>query len=186
MKKSQLQEIIREVLNENPEQMLGKQLAIALNRKKAAQSNQFKQTNDGDDDTVNESFLLSALGWILASNTTLDILGKYGAKIFKKYGFDKTSNALKSIHDWAHNNEQNFLKFIGGFFTPFVKDEEKRMKIAKALFIVVLAGLGVKAGIAAADAIKGASNAGAAVSTLKAALKGRDIAVVGADLAKAM
>lgn len=34
MKKSQLQEIVREILNENPEQMLGKQLAIALNRKK--------------------------------------------------------------------------------------------------------------------------------------------------------
>lgn len=182
MKLTQLQEIIREVLNENPEQMLGKQLAIALQRKKAAQSNQFKQTND----TVNESFILSALGWILATNTTLDILGKYGAKIFQKFGFDKTSNALKSIHDWAHNNEKNFLKFIGGFLTPFVKDEEKRMKIAKALFIVVLAGLGIKAGIAVADAIKGASNAGAAVATLKAALKGRDIAVVGADLAKAM
>jgi len=185
MKKSQLQEIIREILTENPEQMLGKQLAIAFNRKKATQSNQFKQTNDGDD-TVNESFILSALGWILATNTTLDLLGKYGAIVFEKFGFDKTSNALKSIHDWAHNNEKNFLKFIGGFLTPFVKDEEKRMKIAKALFIVVLAGLGIKAGIAAMDAIKGASNAGAILPTLKAALKGRDIAVVAADIAKAM
>jgi len=34
MKKSQLQEIVREILNENPEQMLGKQLAIALIEKK--------------------------------------------------------------------------------------------------------------------------------------------------------
>ena len=185
MKKSQLQEIVREILNENPEQMLGKQLAIALHRKKAQQSNQFKQTNDGDD-TVNESFILSALGWILATNTTLDILGKYGARIFKKFGFDKTSNALKSIHDWAHNNEKNFLKFIGGFLTPFVKDEEKRLKIAKALFIVILAALGIKAGVAAMDAIKGATDSLASLQTLKAALKGRDIAVVGADLAKAM
>ena len=124
MKKSQLQEIVRETLNENPEQMLGKQLAIALNRKKATQSNQFKQTNDGDD-TVNESLILSALGWILATNTTLDILGKYGARIFKKFGFDKTSNALKSIHDWAHNNEKNFLKFIGGFLLLLLRMKKK-------------------------------------------------------------
>jgi hypothetical protein len=50
----------------------------------------------------------------------------------------------------------------------------------------VLAGLGIKAGIAAMDAIKGASNAGAILPTLKAALKGRDVAVVAADIAKAM
>ena len=36
------------------------------------------------------------------------------------------------------------------------------------------------------DAIKGATDSLASLQTLKAALKGRDIAVVGADLAKAM
>ena len=181
MKKSQLQELVRDVLNESPEQELGRKLALVLRRKQVAQKNNFK----GKDD-LNESFIISALAYLLATNTVLDMLGKYGAKIFKKYNFDKTANKLKAIHDWAHNNEKNFIKFIGGFLTPFIKDEEKRAKMAKILFIVVLAGLGIKAGVSAAQAMQGAQNAGAAISALKAALKGRDIAVVGAELASSM
>ena len=49
----------------------------------------------------------------------------------------------------------------------------------------MLAGLGVKAGIGAMNALRGGGFASATISAVKAALKGRDIAVVGAEIAGA-
>ena len=170
MKRSQVVSLVREVLNESDEQ----QLAAAL---KAQFQKEF-QKND-----VNEGIMVTVLAWALASNTVLDLLGKYAAKAFRKFGFDKAANKADAIHHWAHENEKNFLNFIGGMLSPFIKDEDKRAKVAKALFIVILAGLGIKAGIGAYKAIEGAQNASAGISAIKAALKGRDVAVVGAELA---
>ena len=67
-----------------------------------------------------------------------------------------------------------------GVISPFVKDEAKRQMVAKGLFIAILAGLGTAAGVGAYKAMKGAKIASGAASGLKAALKGRDIANIGA------
>ena len=58
--------------------------------------------------------------------------------------------------------------------------------VAKGLFIAMLAGLGIKAGIGAMQALRGANVATATIGAVKAALKGRDIAVVGAEIAGAV
>ena len=154
---------------------------LALNFKAALD----KEMEDGQLDEV----AISALGiltWALASNTILDMLGKYASKKLKNIGFDKAADKAAALQKWAHNNEQNFIKFIGGIISPFVKDPSKRVTVAKGLFLLVLVGLGLKAGIGVAKALKATSASGATISALKGALKGRDIANIGKELASAI
>ena len=75
---------------------------------------------------------------------------------------------------------------IGGVISPFVREPSKREVIAKGLFIAVLAGLGIKAGIGAIQAIKGLNAGTAVLSAVKGALKGRDIANIGAEILTAI
>ena len=166
---------LSELILESDETQLGSELAKAI------------EAEFGEEGDVNEVITtVGILSWALASNTVLDILGKYAAKGFKKLGLDKTADKADAVHKWAHNNEVNIVKAISGFMKPFIKDEKKRQLVAKGLFIAMLAGLGVKAGIGALNALRGANVATATISAVKAALKGRDIAVVGAEIAGAV
>ena len=58
--------------------------------------------------------------------------------------------------------------------------------MAKGLFLLVLVGLGIKAGVGVAKALKATSASSATVAALKGALKGRDIANIGKELAAAL
>lgn len=140
---------------------------------------------EGEQD-VNESVVVGILSWALASNTVLDVLGKYAAMALRKMNLDKAADKADAVHKWAHNNEKNIVNVLSGFIKPFVRDEKKRQLVAKGLFIAILAGLGVKAGIGAMNALKGGGLASASVSAVKAALKGRDIAVIGGEIAGAV
>ena len=165
---------ISELLLESDEAQLAAQLKQALD----------KEMEDGK---LDESLTaIGLLSWALASNTILDMLGKYAGKALAKAGFEKAADKAKAVHDWAHNNEKNFIKLIGGVISPFVRDAKKREVVAKGLFIAVLAGLGIKAGIGAIKAIRGLNATSAVLSGLKGALKGRDIANVGAEILAAV
>ena len=166
---------LSELILESDETQLGAELAKAI------------EGEFGEEGDVNEVITtVGVLSWALASNTVLDILGKYTAKGATKLGLEKTANKADAVHKWAHNNEVNIVRAISGFMKPFIKDEKKRQLVAKGLFIAMLAGLGVKAGIGALNALRGANVATATISAVKAALKGRDIAVVGAEIAGAV
>jgi len=166
---------LSELILESDETQLGAELAKAI------------EGEFGEEGDVNEVITtVGVLSWALASNTVLDILGKYAAKGFKKLGLEKAANKADAIHKWAHNNEVNIVRAISGFMKPFIRDQKKRDLVAKGLFIAMLAGLGVKAGIGALNALRGANVATATISAVKAALKGRDIAVVGAEIAGAV
>ena len=141
---------------------------------------------EGEQDVNEIITTVGVLSWALASNTVLDVLGKYAAMALRKMNLDKAADKADAVHKWAHNNEVNIVKAISGFIKPFVKDEKKRQLVAKGLFIAILAGLGVKAGIGAMNALKGGGLASASVSAVKAALKGRDIAVIGGEIAGAV
>jgi len=68
---------LSELILESDEQQLGQELAAAL------------EDEFGKEGEVNEGLtVVGILGWALASNTVLDILGKYAAKGFKKLGLD--------------------------------------------------------------------------------------------------
>ena len=166
---------LSEIIFENDE----KELALSL---KAALDKEFK------DDKLDEVVITVAgiLSWALAGNAILDILGKYAAKKFRKIGFDKAADKAEALHNWAHNNEIKFISFIGKVLSPFIKDADKRETVAKGLFLLILVALGIKAGVGVAKAIKGASAGGATVSALKGALKGRDIANIGSEIAAAI
>jgi|TARA_B110000879_G_scaffold4821_1_gene6309 hypothetical protein len=165
------------IILESDETVLGSEIAKAMEA-------EFGQ--EGADDVNEIITTVGVLSWALASNTVLDVLGKYAAKAFRKGGFDKAADKAEAVHKWAHHNEVNIVKAIGGFLKPFVKDEKKRQLVAKGLFIAMLAGLGVKAGIGAMNALRGGGIASATISAVKAALKGRDIAVVAGEIAKAV
>ena len=165
---------ISELLLESDEAQLAAQLKQALD----------KEMEDGK---LDESLTaIGLLSWALASNTILDMLGKYAGKALAKAGFEKAADKANAVHDWAHNNEKNFIRLIGGVISPFVRDAKKREVVAKGLFIAVLAALGIKAGIGAIKAIRGLNATSAVLSGVKGALKGRDIANVGAEILSAV
>jgi|SaaInlLV_10m_DNA_1039704.scaffolds.fasta_scaffold35476_2 hypothetical protein len=165
---------LHSILLESEEKQLALQLKQALD----------KEMEDGQ---LDESLTaLGLLSWLLASNTVIDILGKYAAKALRKLNLDKAADKAEAIHHWAHNNEKAMVNVIAQVISPFVKDKNKRQNIAKGLFIAILAGLGVKAGIGALNAIRGANVGSAALSLTKGALKGRDIANVGKEIVGSM
>jgi len=161
---------IQDILLESEEQQLAAQIKAVLD----------KEMKDGE---LNE-FIdpVSILGYLLASNTILDILGKYTAKVLRKMNLNKAADKAQAVHDWAHHNEKAMVAVIAQVISPFVKDKSKRDNIAKGMFIAILAALGIQAGIGALDAIRGANVGTAALSMTKSALKGRDIANVGKEI----
>jgi len=165
---------LHDILLENDETVLGQELKAAFDQ----------EMEDGKLDEALTA--VGILGWALASNTVLDILGKYSAKALRKMNLDKAADKAEAIHDWAHKNEKAVVNVIAQVISPFVKDENKRANIAKGLFIAVLAALGLKAGIGALNAIRGANVGTAALGLTKSALKGRDIANVGKEILAAV
>jgi len=165
---------LHDILLESDETVLGQELKAALDQ----------EMEDGKLDEALTA--VGILGWALASNTIIDILGKYSAKVLRKLNLDKAADKAEAIHNWAHDNEKAMVNVIATVIKPFVKDENKRSNIAKGLFIAILAGLGISAGVGALNAIRGANVGTAALGLTKSALKGRDIAQVGKEIIAAI
>ena len=165
---------LHDILLESDETTLGQEFKAALD----------KEMEDGQLDEALTA--VGLLGWALASNTIIDILGKYSAKVLRKLNLDKAADKAEAIHNWAHDNEKAMVNVIATVIKPFVRDENKRSNIAKGLFIAILAGLGISAGIGALNAIRGANVGTAALGLTKSALKGRDIAQVGKEIIAAI
>lgn len=161
---------LQNIILESDEQLMAAQIKAVLD----------KELKDGELNEVLDP--VSILSYLLLSNTVIDILGKYAAKVLRKLNLNKAADKAEAIHNWAHDNEKAMVNVIASVIKPFVRDEEKRQQIAKGLFIAVLAALGVQAGVGALDAIRGADVGGAALGMTKSALKGRDIAVVGKEI----
>tara|TARA_R100001591_G_C4351234_1_gene183141 strand:+ start:3496 stop:4020 length:525 start_codon:yes stop_codon:yes gene_type:complete len=136
-----------------------------------------------EDGELNEALpVIGVLSWALASNTVLDILGKYVGKALRKLNLNKAADKATAISKWAHENEKKMISTIDKSITPFVKDAKKRDIIAQGFFIAVLSGLGFKAGVGAINALRKAKLSKAGLAATKAALKGRDISHVGKTL----
>ena len=161
---------LQNIILESDEQLMAAQIKAVLD----------KELKDRELNEVIDP--VSILSYLLLSNTVIDILGKYAAKVLRKLNLNKAADKAEAIHNWAHDNEKAMVNVIATVIKPFVRDEEKRQQIAKGLFIAVLAALGVQAGVGALDAIRGADVGGAALGMTKSALKGRDIAVVGKEI----
>ena len=164
MKRSQLHELIREVLSENEEKALG----LALKRE--------VEKELADDGKLDEALdPLSLLGWFLAGNTATNMISKYISKKLRKFGWDKAADKAQWLADKTHKIETNMISSIDSWLSFVVKDPQVRDKMAKAIFVVVLGVLAGKAGMGAVDAMEKSQSFSAVASTVKTALKGKDI-----------
>jgi len=164
MKRSQLTQLVREVLSESEEKALGLALKREIEKELA------------DDGKLDEALdPLSLLGWFLAGNTATNMISKYISKKLRQYGWDKAANKAQWLADKTHKIESNMVKSIEGWLSFVVKVPEQREKMAKAIFVVVLGVLAGKAGMGAVDAMEKSQHFSSVAGTIKTALKGKDI-----------
>ena len=166
---------LSELIFESDEDILAKELSKEFE----------EELEDGKVDEAIISTATAILGWALTSNSIIDILGKYIGKALEKSGLDKAANKAKAAHEWAHRNEAKIVGRIDRSLKKTIKDDSKRSIVSKGIFIVLLLGLGIKAGISGFKALKAAKVSTATLATVKAALKGRDVATVGKEIARA-
>lgn len=164
MKKSQLQELIREVLSESEEKALG--LAIKREFEK-------ELADDGKLDEAVDP--LSILSYIIAGNTVTNMVSKFFEKKLRKYGWNKAADKAKWLKDNTQKFEDSMISSINGWLSFVIKSPEMRDKVSRGLFAVLLGYLGVQAGMSVVDAISKSDVASGAMGIVKGALKGKDI-----------
>ena len=127
MKKSELHELVREVLSENND----KALALALKKE--------WEKELADDGKLNEALdPVSILGWFLAGNTATNILSKWLSGQLRKFGLNKAAKITDWLEHKTHEIEDSMIQSIKGWLSFIIKDEGKRDDVAKALFAILL------------------------------------------------
>jgi hypothetical protein len=121
---------------------------------------------------------LSIVSYVLASTTLLNIISKWAMKIFSKYDFGQGVAAAEKIYNFTHHLEDDFQAPIRRVVGLFTKDPDAIKKTSGILFAIFLLFLGAKAGTEALEAVKNTKLPASAMSTLKAALKGKDVTTV--------
>ena len=89
---------LQNILLESDEQQMAAQIKAVLD----------KELKDGELNEVLDP--VSILSYLLLSNTVIDILGKYSAKVLRKLNLDKAADKAEAIHNWAHSNEKAMVK----------------------------------------------------------------------------
>ena len=153
------------IINEGELDTLGHELAAAIEVSLDDKKEELKEIVDP----------VSILSYALAGTTLVNILAKYVGKLFKKYNFGKGEEAAKKIYDFTHKLENDFKSPIKRVVGLFTKDEKARENITDGLFALLLLALGAKAGTEAFTSIKNSNAVAGSISSLKAALKGKDI-----------
>ena len=172
-----LQKYLKEgYLSESELDLLGGELAAAIG----------VNLEDNKEELTEVVDPISILSYALAGNTLVNILAKYVGRLFAKYDFGKGEEAAKKIYNFTHKLEDDFkgpIKRVVGLFT---KDEGIKDKVTDGLFVLLLLGLGAKAGTEAFDSIKNSNVVAGGISSLKAALKGKDIVALVKNIAGAV
>lgn len=169
------QYLTENILKESDMDNLGKELARSIKDK-------LEDTED-----LNEVVdPISILSYLLAGTTLTNILAKYARKFFKKYNFGKGEAAAKKIYDFTHKLENDFKSPIKTVVSLFVKDKKSLELITNGLFAALLLVLGGVAGSNAYEAVRANNVTSASMATLKAALKGKDLQVVIADIIRSV
>ena len=162
-------------LNENEIAALGNELADLIKKEVGEEEGELKEFVDP----------ISILSTVLASTTLVNILAKYVGKLFKKYGFEKGEKGAKMIYDFTHKLENDFKSPIKRIVKLFTKDEKTIGIITDSLYAVLILSLGLKAGGGAIQSMDKGNLATGSIKTLKAALKGKDLANLLKTIAKA-
>tara|TARA_R110000737_G_C14329943_1_gene441275 strand:+ start:43 stop:576 length:534 start_codon:yes stop_codon:yes gene_type:complete len=163
-------------LSESELDLLGGELAAAIGA----------NLEDNKEELTEVVDPISILSYALAGNTLINILAKYVGRLFAKYDFGKGEEAAKKIYNFTHKLEDDFkgpIKRVVGLFT---KDEKTKEKVTDGLFVLLLLSLGAKAGTEAFNSLRQSNVVAGGISSLKAALKGKDIVTIIKNIAKAV
>lgn len=159
-------------VEENEMDSLGDELAKAI-----------EDTLEDKQDELNEVVdPISILSYILAGTTLTNILAKWVGKLAKKYNFGKGEAAAKKIYDFTHKLEGDFKKPIERVVGLFSKDPKTKKVITDSLFALLILSLGVQAGGGAVESISKGNVTSGTISSLKAALKGKDLSALIKDI----
>ena len=140
-------------------------------------------------DELNEIDVVSGvetiLSTVLASTTLINIISKYVGKFFKKYNIEKGAKGAQKIYDFTHKLENDFKSPIKRIVGLFTKNEKTKRIVTDSLYALLILTLGVRAGGGAIQSMDKGNLASGSVSSLKAALKGKDLATLLKQIAKA-
>ena len=87
----------------------------------------------------------------------------------------RKKEAADKIYDFTHKLEGDFKKPIERVVGLFTKDQKTKALITDSLFVLLLLGLGARAGTEAFNSLRKSNVVAGGLSSLKAALKGKDI-----------
>lgn len=118
---------------------------------------------------------VSIVGYILLSNTVVNMLSKFAKRMARKYDLEKTGDVAKRIYDFTHRNEQAFMAPIRRIVKIFVKNEKIADKITTALYTLVILFMAGQAGGEAIDKLKKSRWLATGFYTLKTAVKGGEV-----------
>tara|TARA_R110000744_G_scaffold82144_11_gene161413 strand:+ start:53 stop:628 length:576 start_codon:yes stop_codon:yes gene_type:complete len=134
---------------------------------------------EGEKDEINEiAGVVGIIGYILLSNTLANMLSKIAKRLSVKYQWGTGEAAAKKIYDFTHKNEEAFkapIKRVVGLFT---KDEKKKKLISDVLYAIVILLMAGQAGGDAVGYIKKAGYLKGGLYSLKAAVKGTEVATI--------
>lgn len=124
-----------------------------------------------------ELFTIAGILGLILSGPVLGLyIGKAIKYVFKELGIKKGEEFGQWLATNSHHIEEKFKAPIKSVVGKFVKDSNKKEIISEAVYALVVAGLGIYAGIGAVKAIKSAEIGTATIDAIKVATKGRDVA----------
>ena len=124
-----------------------------------------------------ELFTVAGILGLILSGPVLGLyIGKAIKYVFKELGIEKGEKFGQWLATNSHHIEEKFKAPIKSVVGKFVKDSNKKEIISEAIYALVVAGLGIYAGLGAIKAIKQAEIGTATIDAIKVATKGRDVA----------
>jgi hypothetical protein len=102
-------------------------------------------------------------------------VGKTAKYVFGELGVEKGEAFGEWLEHNAHVLESKLKAPFKAIVGKFINDPQKADTVAEALYAIMLAGLGLSAGISFMDSIKHGNVSQAALNTLKMAIKGKEI-----------
>lgn len=119
--------------------------------------------------------VVGIIGYILLSNTVVNMLSKFSKKMSKKYNFGKGEEAAKKIEQFTHKNEEAFKSPIKRIVGLFTKNEKYRKLITDIIYAVVILLMAGQAGGDAIRYMKKAAWLKGGLYGLKSIIKGTEV-----------
>jgi hypothetical protein len=140
---------------------------------------EIKDELEDKEEKINEiAGVVGIIGYILLSNAVANMLSKMAKKLSVKYKWGKGEAAAKKIYDFTHKNEEAFKAPIRRVVSIFTKDDKKKKMISDILYAIMILLMAGQAGGNAVGYIKKAGYIKGGLYSLKAAVKGTEVAQI--------